>query len=84
MLLLRQQKVFVYGVLNKMEVNVATQKERKIILKEEAEERTKVYEGMSLQEKLELIQSRRGKSEKERKKILKQTKEKDSEEKPEG
>ena len=84
MLLLRQQKVFVYGVLNKMEVNVATQKERKIILKEEAEERAKVYEGMSLQEKLELIQSRRGKSEKERKKILKQTKEKDSEEKPEG
>ena len=63
---------------------MATQKERKIILKEEAEERTKVYEGMSLQEKLELIQSRRGKSEKERKKILKQTKEKDSEEKPEG
>ena len=58
-----------------MEVNVATQKERKIILKEEAEERAKVYEGMSLQEKLELIQSRRGKSEKERKKILKQTKE---------
>ena len=84
MLLLRQQKVFVYGVLNKMEVNVATQKERKIILKEEAEERTKVYEGMSLQEKLELIQSRRGKSEKETKRILKQTKEKDSEEKPEG
>ena len=58
-----------------MEVNVATQKERKLVLKEEAEERAKVYEGMSLQEKLELIQSRRGKSEKERKKILKQTKE---------
>ena len=54
---------------------MATQKERKIILKEEAEDRAKVYEGMSLQEKLELIQSRRGKSEKERKKILKQTKE---------
>ena len=54
---------------------MATQKERKIILKEEAEERAKVYEGMSLQEKLELIQSRRGRSEKERKKILKQTKE---------
>ena len=81
MLLLRQQKVFVYGVLNKMEVNVATQKK---VLKEEAEDRAKVYEGMSLEEKLELIQSRRGKSEKERKKILKQTKEKDSEEKPEG
>ena len=54
---------------------MAKQKERKIILKEEAEERAKVYEGMSLQEKLELIQSRRGRSEKERKKILKQTKE---------
>jgi|TARA_Y100000296_G_C5069220_1_gene203982 hypothetical protein len=64
-----------------MEVNVATQKK---VLKEEAEDRAKVYEGMSLEEKLELIQSRRGKSEKERKKILKQTKEKDSEEKPEG
>ena len=54
---------------------MATQKERKIILKEEAEERAKVYEGMSLQEKLELIQSRRGKSEKETNKILKQIKE---------
>ena len=63
---------------------MATQKERKIVLKEEAEESAKVDEGMSLQEKLELIQLRRGKSEKERKKILKQTKEKDSEEKPEG
>ena len=60
---------------------MATQKK---VLKEEAEDRAKVYEGMSLEEKLELIQSRRGKSEKERKKILKQTKEKDSEEKPEG
>ena len=59
---------------------MATQKERKIILKEEAEERAKVYEGMSLQEKLELIQSRRGKSEKETKRILKQIKEKNSEE----
>ena len=64
-----------------MEVIVATQKK---VLKEEAEERTKVYEGMSLQEKLELIQSRRGKSEKETERILKQIKEKDSEEKPEG
>ena len=63
---------------------MATQKERKTILKEEAEERAKVYNGMSLEEKLELIRSRRGESEKERKKILKQTKEKDSEEKPEG
>ena len=76
MLLLRQQKVFVYGVLNKMEVNVATQKK---ILKEEAEERAKKYNGMSLEEKLELIRIRRGKSKKERKKILKQTKEKNSE-----
>ena len=81
MLLLRQQKVFVYGVLNKMEVNVATQKK---VLKEEAEDRTKIYNGMSLEEKLKLIRSRRGKSEKETKRILKQTKEKDSEEKPEG
>ena len=64
-----------------MEVNVATQKK---VLKEEAEDRAKVYEGMSLEEKLELIQSRRGKSEKETKRILKQIKEKDSEEKPEG
>ena len=60
---------------------MATQKK---VLKEEAEDRAKIYNGMSLEEKLELIQLRRGKSEKERKKILKQTKEKDSEEKPEG
>ena len=51
---------------------MATQKK---VLKEKAEKRVKMYDGMSLQEKLELIQSRRGKSEKERKKILKQTKE---------
>ena len=60
---------------------MATQKK---VLKEEAEDRAKIYNGMSLEKKLELIQLRRGKSEKERKKILKQTKEKDSEEKPEG
>ena len=54
-----------------MEVNVATQKERKIILKEEAEERAKVYEGMSLEKKLELISSRRGESKKEKARILK-------------
>ena len=77
MLLLRQQKVFVYGVLNKMEVNVAIQKK---VLKEEAEDRAKIYNGMSLEEKLELIRSRRGKSEKETKRILKQIKEKNSEE----
>ena len=55
---------------------MATQKK---VLKEEAEERTKKYNGMSLEEKLELIRIRRGKSKKERKKILKQTKEKNSE-----
>ena len=60
---------------------MATQKK---VLKEEAEDRTKIYNGMSLEEKLELIRSRRGESEKETKRILKQIKEKDSEEKPEG
>tara|TARA_R100000049_G_C1862901_1_gene25670 strand:+ start:138 stop:332 length:195 start_codon:yes stop_codon:yes gene_type:complete len=64
-----------------MEGNVATQKK---VLKEDAEDRAKIYNGMSLEEKLELIRSRRGKSEKETKRILKQIKEKDSEEKPEG
>ena len=61
-----------------MEDNVATQKERKIKLKEEAEERFKIYSGMSLEEKLELIRSRRGESEKEKVKILKLIKEKDN------
>ena len=75
MLLLRQQKVFVYGVLNKMEVNVATQKK---ILKEEAEDRVEIYNGMSLEEKLELIHSRRGESKKEKVRILKLIKEKDN------
>ena len=60
---------------------MATQKK---VLKEDAEDRAKIYNGMSLEEKLELIRSRRGKSEKETKRILKQIKEKDSEEKPEG
>jgi len=64
-----------------MEVNVATQKEKKVILKEEAEERTKVYNGMSLEEKLKLIRSRRGKSEKEESKILITIKEKDNNDK---
>ena len=57
---------------------MATQKERKIKLKEEAEERFKIYSGMSLEEKLELIRSRRGESEKEKAKILKLIKEKDN------
>ena len=56
---------------------MATQKK---VLKEEADERAKIYNGMSLEEKLELIRSRRGESEKETKRILKQIKEKNSEE----
>ena len=56
---------------------MATQKK---VLKEEAEDRSKIYNGMSLEEKLELIHSRRGKSEKESKKILKQIREKNNEE----
>ena len=58
-----------------MEVNVATQKK---VLKEEAEDRAKIYNGMSLEEKLELIRSRRGESKKEKAKILKQIKEIDN------
>jgi|2_EtaG_2_1085320.scaffolds.fasta_scaffold04670_1 hypothetical protein len=54
-----------------MEVIVATQKERKMKLKEEAEDRVKIYNGMSLEKKLELIRSRRGKSKKEETRILK-------------
>ena len=61
-----------------MEVNVATQKK---VLKEDAEDRAKIYNGMSLEEKLELIRSRRGKSEKETKRILKQIKEIDNNDK---
>ena len=60
-----------------MEGNVATQKK---VLKEDAEDRAKIYNGMSLEEKLELIRSRRGESGKETKRILKQIKEKNSEE----
>ena len=50
---------------------MATQKERKMKLKEEAEDRVKIYNGMSLEKKLELIRSRRGKSKKEETRILK-------------
>jgi len=57
---------------------VATQKERKMKLKEEAEDRVKIYNGMSLEKKLELINSRRGESKKEKAKILKQIKEIDN------
>ena len=54
---------------------MATQRERKNKLKEEAEDRIEVYNGMSLEEKLELICSRRGESKKEKVKILKLIKE---------
>ena len=54
---------------------MSAKKERKLKLKEEADQRAKVYNGMSFEEKLELIRSRRGKSEKESKKILKQIQE---------
>ena len=54
-----------------MEVIVATQKESNVKLKEEAEKRLKIYDGMSLEEKLELINSRRGESKKEKTRILK-------------
>ena len=47
-------------------------------LKEEAEDRSKIYEGMSLEEKLKLIESRRGESKKEKVKILKLIKEKNN------
>ena len=57
---------------------MATQRERKNKLKEEAEDRIAVYNGMSLEEKLELICSRRGESKKEKVKILKLIKEKDN------
>ena len=57
---------------------MATQKERKMKLKEEAEDRVKIYNGMSLEKKLELINSRRGESKKEKAKILKQIKEIDN------
>ena len=57
---------------------MATQRERKIKLKEEAENRLKAYNNMSLEKKLELIRSRRGKSKKEESKILITIKEKDN------
>ena len=44
----------------------------------EAEERAKTYEGMSLDQKLKLIESRRGESKKEKARILKLIKEKDN------
>ena len=50
---------------------MVTQKKRRIKLKEEGDERIKVYDGVSLKEKLKLIRSRRGKSEKEKARILK-------------
>ena len=43
--------------------------------RDEALIRTKKYKGLTLTERLELIRSRRGKSKKEEKKILKQIKE---------
>ena len=59
-----------------MEVNVITQNRN--ILKEQAEERSKVYNGLSLEQKLKLIKSRRGESKKEEARILKQIKEKNN------
>jgi len=55
-----------------MEDIVVTQK----ILREQADERSKVYNSLSLEEKLKLIKSRRGESKKEEERILKQIKEK--------
>jgi len=46
------------------------------IKREAAEERQTKYDALSLENKLELIRSRRGKSKKEEKKILNQMKEK--------
>ena len=45
------------------------------ILKEQAEERSKIYNNLSLEQKLKLIKSRRGESKKEEERILKQIKE---------
>ena len=50
-------------------------------LSEEAKERRLTYNKLSPAKKLELIRSRRGRSEKEEGKILKTTKEKDNNEK---
>ena len=54
---------------------MATQKRYIMQKREEALVRTKKYNSLTLNERLELIRSRRGKSEKEEKKILKQIKE---------
>ena len=48
-----------------------------VIKREAAEERQNKYNALSLEGKLELIRSRRGKSKKEEKKILNQIKEQD-------
>ena len=45
---------------------------------EEIENRTKIYNNLSFEEKLKLIESRRGESKKEKAKILKLIKEKDN------
>ena len=54
---------------------MATQRERKQERKEQANIRLELYNSLSPAEKLKLIRSRRGKSEKEESKILKITKE---------
>ena len=51
------------------------------IKREAAEERQAKYNALSLEDKLKLIRSRRGKSEKEESKILKTIKENNSEKK---
>ena len=48
------------------------------ILREQANERSKIYNSLSLEEKLKLIKSRRGESKKEEERILKQIKEKNN------
>ena len=53
---------------------MVTQK-NKALKREEALNRDKIYLGLSLEERLKLISSRRGKSKKETNKILKQMKE---------
>ena len=54
---------------------MAIQRKNVIQKRDEALIRTKKYKGLTLTERLELIRSRRGKSKKEEKKILKQIKE---------
>ncbi len=53
----------------------------KTLKREEALDRNKIYLGLSLEERLKLISSRRGKSKKETNKILKQMKEIDNNDK---